>query len=49
MYVKLVLPNKAALAGAIAGTADLGPGLSTSLGMKAGTAVGKIKGLFGGD
>lgn len=45
----LVLPSKAALAGAVAGTAVLGPGLGTSLGMKAGTAVEKFKGLFGGD
>lgn len=44
-----VLPSKAALAGAVAGTAVLGPGLGTSLGMKAGTAVEKFKGLFGGD
>lgn len=45
----VVLPSKAALAGAVAGTAVLGPGLGTSLGMKAGTAVEKFKGLFGGD
>jgi len=45
----LVLPSKAALAGAVAGTAVLGPGLGTSLGMKAGTAVEKFKGLFDGD
>ena len=45
----LVLPSKAALAGAVAGTAILGPGLGTSLGMKAGTAVEKFKGLFGGE
>lgn len=45
----VVLPSKAALAGAVAGTAVLGPGLGTSLGMKAGTAVEKFKGFFGGD
>jgi uncharacterized protein involved in outer membrane biogenesis len=43
-----VLPTKAALAGAVAGTAVLGPGLGTSLGVKAGSGVDKIKGLFGG-
>ncbi len=41
-----VLPTKAALAGAVAGTAILGPGVGTSLGIKAGGAVDKIKGLF---
>lgn len=45
----LVMPSKAAMAGAVAGTAILGPGLGTSLGMKAGTAVEKFKGLFGGE
>lgn len=45
----VVLPSKAALAGAVAGTAILGPGLGTSLGMKAGTAVEKFKGLFDGE
>lgn len=45
----MVLPSKAALAGAVAGTAILGPGLGTSLGMKAGTAVEKFKGLFDGE
>lgn len=44
----VVLPTKAALAGAVAGTAVLGPGVGTSLGIKAGSAVDKIKGLFGG-
>jgi uncharacterized protein involved in outer membrane biogenesis len=43
----VVLPSKAALAGAVAGTAILGPGVGTSLGVKAGSAVGKIKDLFG--
>lgn len=43
----VVLPSKAALAGAVAGTAVLGPGVGTSLGVKAGSAVDKIKGLFG--
>jgi uncharacterized protein involved in outer membrane biogenesis len=42
----VVLPNKAAVAGAIAGTAILGPGLGTSVGVKAGGAVDKLKGLF---
>lgn len=41
-----VLPTKAALAGAVAGTAILGPGVGTSLGIKAGGAVDKLKGLF---
>ena len=45
----VVLPTKAAMAGAVAGTAVLGPGVGTSLGVKAGSAVDKIKGLFGGD
>ena len=42
----IVMPSKAALAGAVAGTAILGPGVGTSLGVKAGGAVDKIKGLF---
>lgn len=42
----VVLPSKAALAGAVMGTAILGPGVGTSLGMKAGGAIDKIKGLF---
>jgi len=41
-----VLPSKAAMAGAVAGTAILGPGVGTSLGIKAGGAVDKLKGLF---
>jgi uncharacterized protein involved in outer membrane biogenesis len=41
-----VLPTKAALAGAVAGTAILGPGVGTSLGVKAGGAIDKLKGLF---
>ncbi len=45
----VVLPSKAALAGAIAGTAVLGPGVGTSLGIKAAGALDKVKGLFGGD
>lgn len=45
----LVYPSKAALAGAAVGTAILGPGLGTSLGSKAGTAVEGLKDLFGGD
>lgn len=44
-----VLPTKAALAGAVAGTAILGPGVGTSLGVTAGGAVDKIKGLFQSD
>ena len=44
----VIFPSKAALAGAIAGTAILGPGVGTSLGVKAGGAVDKIKGLFSG-
>jgi uncharacterized protein involved in outer membrane biogenesis len=43
----VVLPSKAAIAGAIAGTAILGPGVGTSLGVKAAGAVDKLKGLFG--
>lgn len=42
----VVLPSKSALAGALAGTAILGPGLGTSLGVKAGGAIDKFKGLF---
>ena len=42
----IVMPSKAALAGAVAGTAILGPGVGTSLGVKAGGVVDKIKGLF---
>jgi hypothetical protein len=42
----VVLPSKAAMAGAIAGTAILGPGVGTSLGVKAGGALDKFKGLF---
>lgn len=45
----VVLPSKAALAGAAVGTAILGPGLGTSLGSKAGSAVEGLKELFGGD
>lgn len=41
----MVLPTKAALAGAAAGTAILGPGVGTSLGVQ---AAEKVKGLFGG-
>jgi uncharacterized protein involved in outer membrane biogenesis len=43
----VVLPSKSAIAGAIAGTAILGPGVGTSLGIKAGGVVDKLKGLFG--
>lgn len=41
-------PTKAAMAGAVAGTAVLGPGVGTTLGVKAGSAIDKVKGLFGG-
>ncbi|HYN53888.1 MAG TPA: AsmA family protein [Methylotenera sp.] len=44
----VVLPSKAALAGAIAGTVILGPGVGTGLGIKAAGAIDKIKGLFDG-
>lgn len=45
-----VLPSKAALAGAAVGTAVLGPGVGTSLGIKASEGLNKLKkGLFGGD
>lgn len=43
-----VFPTKAALAGAAIGTGMLGPGVGTSLGVKAASGVEKIKGLFGG-
>ena len=39
-------PTQAALAGAAAGTAVLGPGLGTVLGIKAGQAVRKLSELF---
>ena len=42
----MVLPSKIALAGALAGTAILGPGVGTSLGIKAGGVINKFKGLF---
>ncbi len=43
----VVYPSKAAIAGAIAGTAVLGPGVGTSVGIKAAGALDKVKGLFG--
>lgn len=43
-----VAPTKAAMAGALAGTGVLGPGIGTSLGVKAATGMEKLKGLFGG-
>lgn len=43
----VVLPSKAALAGAAAGTAILGPGVGTSLGIKAAGALDSVKNLFG--
>ena len=45
----VVYPSKAAIAGAIAGTAVLGPGVGTSVGIKAAGALDKVKGLFGVD
>lgn len=42
----MVFPTKAAMAGAAAGTAILGPGVGTSLGIQ---AADKLKGLFGSD
>ena len=43
-----VFPTKAAMAGAVAGTALLGPGVGTTLGVKAASAADKLNGLFGG-
>ncbi len=44
-----VLPTKAAMAGAVVGTAILGPGVGTSVGIKVGEKLESIKkGLFGG-
>lgn len=43
-----VFPTKAAIAGAVAGTALLGP-VGTGVGIKAGEAIGDLKGLFIGD
>lgn len=43
----VVLPSKAALAGAAAGTAILGPGVGTSFGIKAAGALDSVKNLFG--
>ncbi len=45
----VVLPSKAALLGAAAGTAILGPGVGTSLGIKAAGALDSVKDLFTGD
>lgn len=45
----VLFPSKAALAGALAGTAILGPGVGTGLGVKAGGALDKFKDLFGSD
>lgn len=42
----VILPSKTAVAGAVAGTAILGPGLGTSVGIKAAGAIDKLKGLF---
>jgi hypothetical protein len=41
-----VFPTKTALAGAAIGTGMLGPGVGTSLGLKAASGVEKMKGLF---
>ena len=43
----VIYPSKAAIAGAVAGTALLGPGVGTSLGMKAGSALNRFKDSFG--
>ncbi len=43
-----VFPTKAAIAGAVAGTAILGP-VGTGIGLRAGKALGQLKGLFDGD
>lgn len=43
----VVLPSKSAVVGAVVGTAILGLGVGTSLGVKAAGAVDKLKGLFG--
>ncbi|WP_020168470.1 MULTISPECIES: AsmA family protein [Methylotenera] len=45
----IVLPSKAALAGAAAGTAILGPGVGTSVGIKAAGALDSVKKLFSQD
>ncbi|MES2500655.1 MAG: AsmA family protein, partial [Pseudomonadota bacterium] len=45
----VILPSKSALAGAVAGTAILGPGVGTSVGIKAAGALDFIKELFGAD
>lgn len=45
----VVMPSKAAVAGAVAGTAILGPGLGTTVGIKAAGAIDKLKGLFNKD
>ena len=45
----VVLPTKAALAGAAIGTGMLRPGVGTSVGLKAAAGVEKLKSLFGGD
>jgi hypothetical protein len=42
----LIYPSKSAIAGAVAGTAILGPGVGTTLGMKAGSALNRIKESF---
>jgi CRISPR/Cas system-associated protein Cas5 (RAMP superfamily) len=43
----LIYPSKSAIAGAVAGTALLGPGVGTTLGMKVGSALNRIKESFG--
>lgn len=43
-----VFPTKAAIAGAVAGTAILGP-VGAGIGLRAGKALGQLKGLFDGD
>jgi hypothetical protein len=44
-----VRPTDEALAGAAVGTAVLGPGVGTAVGVKAGEFLGKIGSLFGGE
>ncbi len=45
----VILPSKGALVGAAAGTAILGPGVGTSIGIKAAGALDSVKEFFGGD
>ncbi len=45
----VILPSKMALIGAAAGTAILGPGVGTSIGIKAAGALDSVREIFGGD